>query len=278
MIYDCFSYNGEKDLFEIRLNHHSPFVDKFIITECPWTYSGIKKPLYYDEIKDEKPFSLFKSKIIHNVYDVPPNGKRGWEYEHDQRNSLRRFGFKPGDAIIYSDCDEIIRDGSVVQKAVELLPLNPLITLDMEMCWYYFNCQVKPGSEFQKDYSMESCFNYRWLMAKIFDAGYINVVKNIYRIREMNLWDKVLDCTIDNAGWHFSNFGTPDSIFKKFASFSHSDDLDNRYHISTNAIRARKERLEDPLGRDVSFTATDIDVPKYVLDNMDKYHENFISV
>ena len=276
MIYDCFSYNGEEVLLEIRLNHHAPFVDWFVITECPWTYSGGVKPLYYNEIKDKEPFAKFKDKIIHNIYDVPPDGKSCWPYEHDQRNSLRRINFNEDDLIIYADCDEIIRDKSIIDEAVQATRNFPLITLDMEMCWYYFNCQVKPGSKFQNDYSMESCFNHRWLMAKIFRARHIDVFKNIYQFREQNLWDKRNDYTIKKAGWHFSNFGSSESIFKKLASFSHSDDLDEKYHISRDAIRARKARLEDPLVRDVSFMMTDIDVPPYVFDNLDRYQENFI--
>lgn len=33
MIYDCFQFNNELDLLEIRLNHHGAFVDKFILKE-----------------------------------------------------------------------------------------------------------------------------------------------------------------------------------------------------------------------------------------------------
>ena len=40
MIYDCFPFNNELDLLEIRLNHHDYFVDKFVLSESKWTYSG----------------------------------------------------------------------------------------------------------------------------------------------------------------------------------------------------------------------------------------------
>jgi len=276
MIYDCFSYNGEQELLEIRLNHHTPFVDKFVITECPWTYSGIEKPLYYDSIKDYEPFVKFKDKIIHNIYDVPPDGNTGWPYENDQRNSLRKLGFNQDDIIIYADCDELIRNGSIIRQVIEAIDMYPIITLDMEMCWYYFNCQIKPGSEFQQDYSMESCFNHRWLMAKIFDAKYINSFKDLYQIRELNLWDKRNSHTIKKAGWHFSNFGCSKSIYNKFCSFSHSKDLDDRYEISLDAIEQRKAELQDPLGRNVSFIMTELDVPDYVLENFIRYSEYFL--
>ena len=271
MIYDCFSFNNELDLLEIRLNHHSEFVDKFVLTECPWTYSGRSKPLYYDQVKDKPPFKQFKDKIIHNVYNVSPNGKSGWEYEHDQRNSLRDISFESTDLIIYADCDEILRDRSVVEKATKHLPHYGIITLDMELNWYYFNCVIKPGSKFQKDYSMESCFNHRWRMAKILSPSILNVFKNLYKTRELNLWDLRNDFTIKNSGWHFSNLGDPALIDAKLKSFSHGSEFERKYHISSNLIAERKAELRDPLGRDVSFVRTELDVPAYILDNIEKY-------
>ena len=275
MIYDCFPFNNELMLLEIRLNHHAPFVDKFVLTECPWTYSGIKKPLYYNEVKNKKPFAKFKDKIIHNIYDVPPNGKLNWMYEHDQRNSLRNIPFSNNDLVIYADCDELIRDKSIIQQAAKAIGTYPIITLDMELNWYYFNCVIKPESKFQNDYSMESCFNHRWRMAKITTPATFKYFKNLYQIRESNLWDLSNDYTIKKAGWHFSNLGDPELIFKKFASFSHSNELSNKYDISHAAIKKRKAELKDPLGRDVEFVPTQIDVPQYIEDNLRKYKEYF---
>ena len=271
MIYDCFSFNNELDLLEIRLNHHSEFVDKFVLTECPWTYSGRSKPLYYDQVKDQAPFKQFKDKIIHNIYNVPPNGAVNWAYEHDQRNSLRKVSFDPNDLIIYADCDEILRDKSVIEIAIEAVPYYEVVTLDMELCWYYFNCVIKPGSKFQKDYSMEVCFNHRWRMAKIISPKHLGMFKNLYKIRELNLWDLRDDFTIERAGWHFSNLGDPILVDAKFKSFSHSDELKEKYHISSNLIAERKAELRDPLGRDVEFVRTELDAPAYILDNIKKY-------
>jgi len=277
MIYDCFPFNNELMLLEIRLNHHAPFVDKFLLTECPWTYSGLEKPLYYDEVKDREPFAKFKDKIIHNIYDVAPNGKSNWDYEHEQRNSLRNISFNEDDLIIYADCDEIIRNKMIVFEALGMSIYYPVITLDMKLNWYYFNCVIKPGSKFQKDYSMEICFNHRWRMAKIVPSKTLNYYKNLYQIRESNLWDLSNDYTVRDAGWHFSNLGDPTLIYKKFCSFSHSEQLHNRYELSFEQIAKRKAELRDPLGRDVEFIATDIDVPPYIIDNAEKYSEYFIN-
>lgn len=276
MIYDCFQFNNELDLLEIRLNHHSKFVDKFIITECPWTYSGIKKRLYFNEVKDKPNFAKFKNKIIHRIYNVPPNGLSNWDYEHKQRNYLRDVDFDLDDLIVYTDCDEIIRNKAVI---IEALENNRIITLDMKLCWYYFNCVIKPDSKFQTDYSMEACFNHRWRMAKIFKPDHLwYSTKNVYQLRQLFLWDLEHDYTIKNAGWHFSNLGDPDLIYKKFCSFSHSNELNSKYYLSKKAIANRKQNLQDPLGRNVSFVQTDLDVPKFVTDNIQKYKRYIINV
>ena len=44
-IYDCFLFNGENLVLEIRLNQLSKFIDYFIIVEFGETHSGIKKNL-----------------------------------------------------------------------------------------------------------------------------------------------------------------------------------------------------------------------------------------
>jgi beta-1,4-mannosyl-glycoprotein beta-1,4-N-acetylglucosaminyltransferase len=268
MIYDCFQFSNELTLLEIRLNHHSSFVDKFVITESPWTYSGIKKRLYFNEVKDKAPFVQFKDKIIHRIFDKPPNGLSNWDYEHQQRNYLRTMDFNGDDLILYMDCDEIIRDKSVIDQASQH---DRIITLDMTLCWYYFNCIIAPNSEFQPDYSMERCFNHRWRMGKICRSKHLNWVKNIYQIRQLFLWDLTEDYTIKNSGWHFSNLGDPGLIYKKLCSFSHSKELHQKYDLSKKAIKRRKKRLQDPLGRDVSFIETPLDVPKFITDNIDKY-------
>ena len=42
-VYDCFLFNGENLVLEIRLNQLSKFVDYFIIVEFSETHSGLKK-------------------------------------------------------------------------------------------------------------------------------------------------------------------------------------------------------------------------------------------
>ena len=50
-IVDVFPFFNELDLLDIRLNVLDPYVDCFIISEATKTFSGLDKPLYYEENK-----------------------------------------------------------------------------------------------------------------------------------------------------------------------------------------------------------------------------------
>ena len=65
MVIDIFTYNGEKELLDIRLNVLYQFVDKFIILESPTTFSGKEKPLLYK--KHQKDFTQFADKITYCI-------------------------------------------------------------------------------------------------------------------------------------------------------------------------------------------------------------------
>jgi beta-1,4-mannosyl-glycoprotein beta-1,4-N-acetylglucosaminyltransferase len=58
-VIDVFPFFNELDILEIRLNILDPYVDCFILSEATKTFSGLDKPLYYQENKDR-----FESLII----------------------------------------------------------------------------------------------------------------------------------------------------------------------------------------------------------------------
>ena len=60
-IFDCFMYNDEDLLLDLRLNSLNNFIEKFIITEASYTHSGIKKKLNFNI--NLLNFKKFKDKI-----------------------------------------------------------------------------------------------------------------------------------------------------------------------------------------------------------------------
>ena len=108
-IVDVFPFFNELDLLEIRLNVLDPYVDLFIISEATKTFSGLDKPLYYENNK--KLFKKFHKKIIHNIVeDTTPPELHPFDRDIFQKDNIKKVileNISDGDAIIWSDIDEV---------------------------------------------------------------------------------------------------------------------------------------------------------------------------
>ena len=61
-VYDCFMFNGEWDMLELRLNTHDPVVDYYVIAESIYTHTGDFKKLQLDLLDSR--LQKFLSKIL----------------------------------------------------------------------------------------------------------------------------------------------------------------------------------------------------------------------
>ena len=52
MVYDCFQFFNELDILKLRMHVLNDVVDKFVISEATVTFSGEKKPLYFQENRE----------------------------------------------------------------------------------------------------------------------------------------------------------------------------------------------------------------------------------
>lgn len=69
MIYDCFLYYDEDVLLGMRLNTLENVVDRFVIVESLYTFTGKRRcKLNFDIEK----FDRFRDKIIYVVNDIAP--------------------------------------------------------------------------------------------------------------------------------------------------------------------------------------------------------------
>ena len=267
MIYDCFQFNDELDLLEIRLNHHS-FVDKFILIESTRTYNGKPKPLNY--LLNHLRYQEFKDKIYHIVLDFPFETNSGWQYEHLQRNILRGFTFQPDDLIIYSDCDEIIKDKTILDSDMK----DGIIDLQMDLCFYYFNLRLIDKKKSHEDYHLNSCFGNKFHMAKVITPEFMMSKNNLYEIRQHNIMNP--RNIVKNAGWHFSNLGDSGRILDKLQAISHWGESSFQ-GLTIERIEQNKNNLIDPLGRDgcIYDIIPDEDLPGYIINNKEKFNEYF---
>lgn len=246
MIYDCFTFFNELDLLEIRLNTHNPHVDKFVLVESIYTFSGKKKPLYYDEAKNDERFLKFKDKINHIIVTDKPF-QDIWKTEWYQKNCVERglTKAKKNDTILFSDLDEIIRPEVLVKINEE----EKHTRLILKLFYYYLNCQANIAA------SKGAAF------CKFRDF------KNVKYLRRPN--HKIN--SIKNAGWHFSYLLTTEDIIKKIESFSHDEYNTDFFKDSKRILNCMENGIDLYNRKKINFTFEELDVPKYVEENIEKF-------
>lgn len=258
MIYDCFLFYNELDLLDIRLNTHSTFVDRFILLEATYTFTGQEKELFFENAKNNDAFKPFLHKIEHIIIDKKlVDDPDPWAHEIALRKALGQgiLNLKDDDIVIYSDADEII---------------NPLISdsishtyehtrLEQRSYWYYLNCL---GSKME----MRSA---AFLRGKDFvDVHEIRRPLPNHRLKG-SPWD--IPNVIKGAGWHFTFMGGVECIKTKIAACSHQERNQKKYN-STKAIEDSIQGLTDLFGTKGVFWICPLDdLPIYVQENKDRF-------
>jgi beta-1,4-mannosyl-glycoprotein beta-1,4-N-acetylglucosaminyltransferase len=254
MIYDIFSFNNELDMLELRLNILDPYVDKFVLVEADKTFSGVDKPLYYEENKER--FEKFHDKIIHyKVLDSPqsfddPNCDQEilhmalnsdnvtrehicWLIEFYQKESIKKalVGIDDWDFCYVSDVDEIwnydlnfiIRDNQIYKPKINNCYIEYLNVKTNEN-WTYFTGPIATIYENIKN----ECLNHLRTQRKM---------NHIYHF-------------LEDGGWHFNALGGSN---KKIQDFQHPV-----YH---------KDYMER---RKSGWRVDETGLPQYILDNKEE--------
>lgn len=242
-IYDGFMFFNELEILEIRLHELGDLVEKFILVEADTTFSGKKKPLYFQENKHL--FEKFLNKIIHVVVTDMPGGTDPWARENFQRNAIARGipdGVSSTDLLIITDVDEIPR----AQAVLEALPIAEPMALDMGAFSGYLN--VYWGE---------------WIHAKILPMGFLRG-SDPQTLRHQG------HRHIKNAGWHFSYIGGPTRISQKMTAFAHQEQSVQKYNnveSLTNAFNAGSGIF----GGVMVYRALDGSFPEYLVKNASKF-------
>lgn len=248
MIIDCFPLFDELDLLEIRLHELKDVVDVFILTEAPMTFSGLKKPLHFQN----NSFRFKDFNIVHTIYtddlDLKPmeREKAQKQYGLDAAFNI----FNKGDVIIQGDVDEIPR-AEVVKSVLDDDWTSAMLAMDL--FYYYLNCKGTMAKKWYK--------NSRILRP----GGWFE-----YNARQ----DSPNDKTYFHAGWHFSYLG---DIQAKLRAWGHCEKYDKppyntKEHIDkckANGLdlimRKGSRRIEFEFLDDLDF------LPGYVLENLDRF-------
>ena len=244
MIADCSIFFNELDLLDIRLYELYPVVDRFVVAECPWTFTGHKKPLYFADNRSR--FAAYDAKIVHLVLDNPQGGP--WERQAQQRRLLSE-GIKdmdPNDCVIYSDADEIAKR-ETVEDAVWWTERKTAVGFMQASYYYYLNtahCLVAPFTKMTR-------------------------VKSATDFEQLRGWS---DVAVPNGGWHFSYLGGVKAIQEKVRSYAHTE-LDRDAFRGTEHLERCLRDGVDLFGRSdqVKQVAIDNRMPHAVIDHPEKY-------
>lgn len=258
-IIDIFSFCGEFDILEIRLNILYDFVDQFIICEGDETTAGVPKPRYFAENYERYTKWLPKIKyFIMAPYTDPalslladtspgvPKDMHWWRREFIQKESMRYAltHLHDNDRVYIGDVDEIWDPRIVFPEG--------RWELNQRVYTHYLN------NRSSEQWTGTSLMSYRDIKTDTLD-----------NLRAYDVMRKhMLAPVFPNAGWHFTNIGGAEFIKRKIRSYAHQE-FNNEQFLSL--VDERIAQNVDYLGRDFKLGKDESDLPTYLLDNKDKY-------
>jgi beta-1,4-mannosyl-glycoprotein beta-1,4-N-acetylglucosaminyltransferase len=229
-VFDCFTFDHEFDLLELRLRELDGVADYHVLVEAPSTFAGCAKPLHYQRCA-----AWFREwhhkiihrhhRIIHHVVDfLPEPGQPEFDpygREHRQRQAIGRalrywaeFNGPPlaaGDVVLVSDADEI-PNRRAVAEARKLLALgHEAVALNCR----FFECYM--DTVLRED--CPSILAYRGDVA--LDRNFSHDKWAAQKTREFQI--------IDNGGWHFSGLGGPWRVWEKHTSYAEPTPADHEF-------------------------------------------------
>lgn len=260
-VYDIFTYNGEADILELRLNILNNAVDQFIIVEAPTTFSGLKKPLYFEAQKER--FAQFTDKIKYFVVDeyptdaaicaladassnVPTGGPEHWRREFYQKESIKKalVGIADDDFCFVGDVDEI---------------WNPLVQIDWRK-----DDVFKLKQELYV-YFLNNKSNQSWIGT--IATKYKNI-KNAC-LNHLRTKGKTVYTYVDDGGWHFTNMGGIEEIRRKLND-TYTEESYNTKEVQDNL--EKRFGAVDYVGRKDIYRVDESTLPHYIVEHKELYN------
>lgn len=266
MVYDCFQFFNELDILKIRLNVLNPVVDKFVISEATETFSGLKKPLYYEENKEM--FAEFADKIIHVVVEDTPEGDTHYR-DTFQKNAVTRglAGCKDDDIIIFSDLDEIPNPDKI-REILENFQPDKIYHFAQRPFYCYLNMEEVSGSLLSYAGEFEGVERKKWIGTKL--CSYKLLREQNLKLGELRFPErKEIGIRVEDGGWHFGYMGGHGEkdirkrVQEKVVSAAHQEY--NSKHVLSNVTDQIKDG-KDIFGRNAQFVRCEIDesFPRYI--------------
>ena len=291
-IFDCIPYFDEEIMTQIRFNVLNKHVDKFIIVESRYSHSGQKKKLNFNI----KKFNEFKDKIIYLVIENEPEDL--FEIKNDSTdsalkrlNSIKRLdqardfmkeGIKSAsddDVVLVSDSDEIPNLNKYNIKDIG----NNIYIFKQKMFNYKFNLyyDLIPwfGTKACKIKNLRSFSWLRNLKNKNYPFWRFDVLFSDLKSNKVKI--------IKEGGWHFNNLLSAEKLFNKLINQGHHNEFDVSEITLKDIQNKIKNRLafydhkaDQTVKNKYNFEyklqkISDNDLPKYLIENREKYIECF---
>jgi len=266
MVYDCFQFFNELDILKIRLNVLSTVVDRFVISEATETFSGLKKPLYYEENKAL--FAEFADRIIHVVVEDTPQGDTHYR-DTFQKNAVTRGlkGCTDDDIILFSDLDEIPNPDKI-KEILQNFQEDKIYHFAQRLFYCYLNMEEVSGSLLSYAGEFEGVARKKWIGTKMLSYKLLreqNLLLGELRFPER----KEIGIRVEDGGWHFGYMGghgekdIKKRVQEKVVSAAHQEY--NSRHVLSNVTDQIKDG-KDIFGRNAKFVRCEIDesYPQYI--------------
>lgn len=255
MVYDCFTFNGEMDMLEIRFNLLSRHADRFVIVESTKTFSGNAKPLFWQQRGDR--FKQWEDKVIYAAigeYIDPEIIKQVEERNYVDTDAFKRAFYQKEcirkaleyqcpddeDVVYYGDVDEVWKPQKVGDKVHKL----------RQIAYSYYLNNRSPED-------WRGTIVTKWKNLK---DGCLNDMRA----------NPIETDILQDGGWHWTNLGGLESIQHKIESYDHTEV--NIPQIK-DGLEERLRNNEDFLGRGFKFWVSEDNLPKCILDNKELWKQ-----
>lgn len=196
---DVFLFNDEFRMLENRLEYLYDHVDYFVLVEGDKTFSGHKKPFYFDDNK--RRYSKYLNKILNfkfvsddRIFDLAWDP---WQYEvaHRTHISFCLDSFDPDDIILVSDLDEIPNKDKLPQIKNDA-HRDDITSLHYNT--FCYNLKTKSNSD--------GLFAAYAAKKRIVLSHGPNRIRKSFGFTDISLKGEVSYNTVNDAGWHLNNF------------------------------------------------------------------------
>ena len=216
-VIDTFIFGGELEILKMRLDYLYDSVDYFVFSESNKTHNGTKKDLVF--LQNFEMFEPYRDKIRYVVFEpdisnlnlvvTPENifDSDLWKLERGQRSQVHSKVMELSDEstlILHSDCDEIPDKTKFAELREQTKDLF-LQVVSLGQPTYYYS----PLNLLEITWYGTVAFNHQTLINL---TDYFSVRENRFNCHHM-----------ENAGWHFSFFTSPEQIQHKLRTYAHQE-------------------------------------------------------